>query len=158
MYRARSCTELFWGVGGQGCKSVSSIGGMISIFWWPSWCWGGGGIISRFPVWDNFCYVQNSCFSTHLPLIFWWPFFCSPSFFPHFLLKCLNIYKYLSYLVSSTPSPPIIFRCRHGRKILGCTQQWAKIEIIGRDWGQILGGGGGCIPRDLQPCGWGRSL
>ena len=88
---------------------------------------------------------SNSCFSTHFPLIFWWPFFCSPSFFPHFLLKCLNIYnyKYLSYLVSSTPSPPIIFRCRHGRKILGCTQQWAKIEIIGRDWGQILGG---CIP------------
>ena len=25
----------------QGCKSVSSIGGMISIFWWFFWYWGG---------------------------------------------------------------------------------------------------------------------
>ena len=49
-------------------------------------------------------------------------------FFTHFLHKCLKTYQYLLYLASSIP--PNIFHSQHGGKILGNSQQWAKVKII----------------------------
>ena len=69
----------------KGCKSVSSIGGMISIFWWFFWY---GGMILRFLLRENFWILAcpNSCFSTHfLPIFLWWPFFFAISY-----QNCLN--------------------------------------------------------------------
>ena len=113
----------------QACKSVSRIGGMIGIF-------GDlldiGGMILIFAIFGS-CYAQTHAFSTH---------FCEDLFF--FLARlfshifCKNPYQYLSYLASSIP--PDIFQCHDGGKILGNSQQWAKIEIIGGNRGQILGG------------------
>ena len=72
-----------------GCKSVSSIGGMISIFWWLVWYW--GGMILRFLVWESFCAISAKeifvfwilvCPKTRVFLLF-----CSPGFFCPFLVK-----------------------------------------------------------------------
>ena len=68
----------------QGCKSVSSIGGMIL----------------KFLIWTLLC--PNSCFFySFSPGFFDDLFFARQAFFTHFLQKCLKNYQYLSYLASS---------------------------------------------------------
>ena len=120
----------------QGCKSVSSIGGMISIFWWFFWYWGDDLRISSLGglFWILAC--PNSCFSTHFFPIFLMTFFLLATFFSPFLVKiALTANKFSP---SCTLRPLKYFHCAMMENI---KTHWAKIEIIGGMEVKYWGGG-----------------
>ena len=102
-------------------------------------------MILRFLI-SGYCYAQTNAFSTHFLQIFLDDLFFARQAFS--TQKTLKTYQYLSHPASSVP--PNIFHCQHGGKILGSSQQWAKIKIIG-GWRLNIGGMYPPIPRDLQP-------
>ena len=128
---------------------MSSIGGMISLFWW---FFDIGGMILRFLLRENFWILAcpNSCFSTHsLPIffddLFFLFFLTRHPFFSLFLVKiALTPNKFCP---SCTLRPLKYFCCTVMQNIKTI---WAKIEIIGgmevKYWGDVSP-----IRRDLQP-------
>ena len=95
------------------------------------------------------CYAQSHAFSTHFQ-IFFDDLFLLAKLFPH--ISCKNALKPINiYYMLHPPYPKILFRAQHGGKILGNSQQWAKIKIIGgmevKYWGDVSPPS----PRDLQP-------
>ena len=93
-------------------------------------------VILKFRI-SGSCDAQTHAFFTHFLQIFFDNFFLLAKLFSH--ISCKNALK--PYRILHPPYPKILFRSRHGGKILGNSQQWAKIKIIGENGGQILGGG-----------------